>query len=297
MWSPTKPFLFLLQVCKPFYCCKIKSNYLCLVVLPCPGVLCECLAGCFDAFCLFILLLSGDVELNPGPTVSEQLETIILSQRDMVARLVSIEQRLEQPAASANERLTTIGHRIEALPFSAQKLEQCEATIESLKFQVVTLLDKVDDLKNRSHRNNLFVYGVNEEDNETLASIKKAVIEDLFKSKMVVKVASVERIHRLGKKVANKSRPVIIKFFDYNEKMLLMKNAPKLKGTKISVSEDYSRRVQAIRKQLWQTVKDNRTPDDKIFFRYDKLTLNNDVYAWDHVNNTRIKVTSARAEK
>ncbi|CAN7941741.1 unnamed protein product [Ixodes hexagonus] len=297
MRSPTNPFLFLLQVCKPFYCCKIKSNSLCMVVLPCPGVLCECLVGCFDAFCLLILLLSGDVELNPGPTVSEQIETILLSQRDMTARLASIEQRLEQSAASANERLTSIEHRIEALSFSAQKLEQCEASIESLKSQVVTLLDKVDDLENRSRRNNLIVYGINEEDNETLSSIRKAVIEDLFKSKMGVNVASVERIHRLGRKAANKSRPVIIKFFDYNEKMLLMKNAPKLKGTKISVSEDYSRRVQEIRKQLWQTVKDNRTQDDKVFLRYDKLILNNDVYAWDNVNNTRIKVSSARAEK
>ncbi|CAN7977806.1 unnamed protein product [Ixodes persulcatus] len=296
MRSPTNPFLFLLQVCKPFYCCKIKSNYLCLVVLPCPGM-CECLAGCFDAFCLFILLLSGDVELNPGPTVSEQLETILLSQRDMSARLASIELRLEQSAASANERLTSIEHKIEALSFSAQKLEQCEATIESLKCQVVTLLDKVDDLENRSRRNNLIVYGINEEDNETLASIKKAVIEDLFQSKMGVNVASVERIHRLGRKAANKSRPVIIKFFDYNEKMLLMKNAPKLKGTKISVSEDYSLRVQAIRKKLWQMVKDSRTPDDKVFLRYDKLILNNDVYAWDNVNNTIIKVSSARADK
>lgn len=267
-----------------------------MVVLPCPGVLCECVAGCFDALCLLVLLLSGDVELNPGPSIEQQLSAIMTSQKALASSLKTIEQRLEESASSTNLRLVAIEQRIETLALSAGKLEQCEATIDNLKGQVSALSDKVDDLENRSRRNNLIVYGTQEEVNETAVSMRKAVIEDLFEAQLGVAVNSIERLHRLGRKMTNRSRPVIIKFFDYNEKMKLMKNAFKLKGTRISLSEDYSRKVQMIRKQLWQTVRDTRTPDDKVFLRYDKLIVNDDVYAWDQEKCTRIKVSATRKQ-
>lgn len=65
------------------------------------------------------------------------------------------------------------------------------------------------------------------------------------------------------------------------KKKWLLKNAAKLKETRISVSEDYSRRIRTVWKQLWQTVKDNRTPNEKIFLRNDKLIINSEVYTWD----------------
>lgn len=100
-----------------------------------------------------------------------------------------------------------------------------------------------------------------------------------------------ERIHRLGRKAPNKSRPVILRLYDFNQKLDILKNARKLKGTSISISDDFSRRVQMIRKQLWMTVKDSRRPEDKVSLRYDKLVINNETYIWDMDQMRRVKIT------
>lgn len=80
------------------------------------------------------------------------------------------------------------------------------------------LRSKIDDLENRSRRNNLVIYGLKETDEETPASLRKQVIDDVFSSKMGVKVACVERIHRVGTKKQIAKRPVILRLYDYNVK-------------------------------------------------------------------------------
>ncbi|CAN8029883.1 unnamed protein product, partial [Ixodes persulcatus] len=263
---------------------ELKSDCLCLIVLPCPGVLCDCIAGCFDSFCFLILLLSGDVELNPGPTVDEQLAQIIESQKENSKELKSIQGKLDSHISETDKRLTSIEEKLESFSRTVERVDDCEHAVNNLNHQVATLMSKIDDLENRSRRNNLIVYGVNERETETPNSLREFVLTGIFEEKLGVKVSSLERIHRLGKKTPNKTRPVILRLFDFNEKMELLRNAKKFKETKISVSEDFSLKVQNIRKQLWATVKDKRKPEDKVYLKYDKLIINQDVYVWDDEN-------------
>ncbi|XP_064488326.1 uncharacterized protein LOC135400418 [Ornithodoros turicata] len=66
MRPPYLPLLFLIQVGpSPHYHCLI-SNDLCLVVLPGPKVLSILYSDCLTVL-RQLLLLSGDMELNPGP--------------------------------------------------------------------------------------------------------------------------------------------------------------------------------------------------------------------------------------
>ncbi|XP_075550954.1 uncharacterized protein LOC142584669 isoform X1 [Dermacentor variabilis] len=52
-----------------------KSDDICLLLFPCPVVLCETVHDCFSV--AFLLLCSGDIETNPGPTTrSESLSEI-----------------------------------------------------------------------------------------------------------------------------------------------------------------------------------------------------------------------------
>lgn len=57
----------------------------------------------------------------------------------------------------------------------------------------------------------------------------------------------------LGRKFEDKPSPVIMKFLDYREKTSVLKNALKLKGTTMSMSEEFSNRVREIRKHLWKS--------------------------------------------
>ncbi|XP_072143807.1 uncharacterized protein [Dermacentor andersoni] len=90
--------------------CEFKSDSLCLVVLPCPGVLLECFTECFDSIRLLALMLSGDVELNPGPGIAEQLEEILQNQKASSCELKAIGVKLDSHITA-----TTLEIKVESL--------------------------------------------------------------------------------------------------------------------------------------------------------------------------------------
>ncbi|KAH7979523.1 hypothetical protein HPB49_009750 [Dermacentor silvarum] len=96
------------------------------------------------------------------------------------------------------------------------------------------------EYENRSRRNNLLVFGIKESASETDIDLKEAVVKKVFQDKLGVEIKTVERIHRLGRIKKGKTRPVIMRFYDYKEKEHVMKNCYKLKGSSYSVSNDYA---------------------------------------------------------
>lgn len=137
------------------------------------------------------------------------------------------------------------------------------------------------DLEDRSRRRNLVIFGYTEPEIEDSADLRKRVVDGLFKEKLGVTVTSVERLHRLGAKRGDKPRPVILNFYDYNEKMLVLKNCPKLKGSPISIGQDYCRATLDVRSKLWNQAKEYKSQGRKVSLDYDKLRVDDDIYVWD----------------
>lgn len=108
--------------------------------------------------------------------------------------------------------------------------------------------------------------------------------------KLSVTCDAIERCHRLGIPAEGKIRPVIFKLIDFRDKILILKNVSKLKGTRIFVNEDFSPRIRGIRKQLWLSTAEFRRNGAKVRLRYDHALVNNDRYSWDSTNNMLIKV-------
>ena len=59
----------------------------------------------------------------------------------------------------------------------------------------------------------------------------------------------IKRAHRTGKKNKNRSQPIVAQFSFYKDKMNILKNSKKLKDTRFSIYEDFSREIAAIRKE------------------------------------------------
>lgn len=86
--------------------------------------------------------------------------------------------------------------------------------------QMVTQI--IDDLENRSRRNNLLIFGLNNTENETAMDLSESVKCNVF-DKVNVNPRSIERMHRLGKK-RRSCRPVIVRLYDREEKMAILRN-------------------------------------------------------------------------
>lgn len=153
---------------------------------------------------------------------------------------------------------------------------------------------KLADLEDRSRRSNLVVFGVSEPPNETESDLKRKVITEIFSDKLGVICESVGEIHRLGKHIGN--RPVILFFQNFTEKMKVLKNASKLKGTKIFIQNDYSQHTLQKRKLLWESAKTDKFQGKKVGLFHDKLKVDDDYYIWNETTNERQKLPPLKSQ-
>lgn len=272
------PFVYLPQVSRRYDKC-IRSNYLCLIVLPCPRQVC----ALWSDMCTCIkelLLLSGDIETNPGPDMNK-----IMKQLQVIA---------DDIKEIKEERLKSIEGKLEQVTLLEKKITSCVSQVTNLQKTVQYLELKIDDLENRSRRSNLLVYGVPEEADEHPETLEQTISEQILKNILKIKPVPIERIHRIGKQNAQKPRPVMLKLLDLRDKVTILRNCTKLKGTTFSVGEDFSNRVRYIRKMLWQIAKTKKEAGDKVFLVCDKLKVNEDLYRWDDDTNDIVLVSAGR---
>lgn len=112
-----------------------------------------------------LLLVSGDVELNPGPLTKDELallKSLQDGQAEIINELKSIDASCSKHEAmikEINEKLGKTTQEIEGLNKSAS--EQTNA-ITSLTQRVKDLQSRNNRLENRSRQQNLVFYGVDD---------------------------------------------------------------------------------------------------------------------------------------
>ena len=112
--------------------------------------------------------------------------------------------------------------------------------------------------KQYSRRNCLILHGLEEESN---GNTNQRVLDVLSQSMgETIYIQDIDQTHRLPRKTpGEKSRPVIVKFLRYNTRDLIYKNKKKLKGSRISITEN----VTAKRIRILQRARE----DDRFIYR------------------------------
>ncbi|XP_037556826.2 uncharacterized protein LOC119433643 [Dermacentor silvarum] len=285
--SPNVPLL--VQVGERKY--GFHSDYLCLIVLPCPRRLVHCICDCFS-MAFLLLRLSGDIESNPGPITEKMFEEMINTQKEILAKISVIQENQTSSEARILEiqaRLLAMENKLLSVDESRKKLTDLESVVSDHETAMSSISRQLDGFENRSRRNNLIVRGIKEEVRETQETLLKKVNNDIFENKLGQKLNSIERIHRLEKKTTGKDRPVIMKLTDFRDKMKILQNCHKLKNTNISISEDYSKRVTEIRQKLWKSSDEERRNGMKVKLIFDKVKIGDVLYSWDEVTGGRVK--------
>ena len=134
------------------------------------------------------------------------------------------------------------------------------------------LCERLRDLEDRSRRDNLRIDGIAEVENETWEQTEE-ILHNLFKEKLELENISVERAHRVGNKGKNDKRTIVLKLASFKDKLKIISEARKLKGTNISINEDYSKETLEIRKEKWKEVKELRKNGTYAILVYDKVVI------------------------
>ena len=132
------------------------------------------------------LIMAGDIELNPGPPGSHG------------------RRGNQQARGHGNQGVRT---RQATLSFKGtdednilQRLEVLEEKVICLERENRWLTNKLDALENQSRRNNLVIYGLQEDTKETWEKSEEKVKKFIKEELNVTCELSVERAHRLGRK-------------------------------------------------------------------------------------------------
>ncbi|XP_040359365.1 uncharacterized protein LOC121047824 [Ixodes scapularis] len=286
MMTPNIPLLFTVQVGVHKIPYSIRSNNVCLVVLPCPRT-------CLKRFRDLLLLLSGDVERNPGPMSKPEAESLaniesIVSQlhagqssiMSQLKELNDEQKRTNDSISALTARVGIIESDLVICKSKMNSAEELEQKLESVLLEMASLKRRSDDAESRSRRSNLIFFGFKDTTKETWAESEKLVL-DLCSDKLGLQIdpATIDRAHRIGRFNPAKNRPVVVKFSQFKLKDAVLGSAFKLKDTGISVSEDYPQNVQFARKSLLDFA---RTQGNRFHLRVDKLYIGEKQFLFDY---------------
>ncbi|XP_075534317.1 uncharacterized protein LOC142568133 [Dermacentor variabilis] len=279
------PFLFVVQVGKhPALHAKRSSN-ICLLLFPGPLVI---LCDFFE--CIYVvklLMLAGDVEQNPGPQ-KEILDAIAaLSAKSdarhtevigMLSEVRANQQKLEEKVSSLASRLATVESLVESYEANQNGVDLPRVVDEAVRDQTAAITSRLDELEDRSRRDNLIFYGIPDVPAENWSESETKIRNCLTNLLQITLIdEAISRAHRLGTYAVNKHRPIIVKFSSSKLKQKVFTERKKFKGSGISVSEDFCRATHLSQKKL---IEFGKASGQKYVLRLNRLQIDKKTYVY-----------------
>ena len=211
----------------------------------------------------------------------KSLDTIEKSLHEVKTQVTQLEDKYKQMETSRQydaQVMTELSQKqstIDKLLVDMKEVQKSQETKETeLRTQML-------DLKCREMRDNLLFYNIDEERGETSDDCARKVLK-LIEESMEVQNAQSEiklhRAHRIGKFDRTKTRPIVAKFTYYPDREKVREAAPKLRGSKYGVSQQFPKEIQDKRRALVPIMKQAREEGKEAYISVDKLYINGQLY-------------------
>lgn len=251
------------NACKVFVSAKAGSN----------NNECKC-AVIVAAAIISILLIIGNVEINPGPTSGSKSGSD--NNNDIKDFMIQINDRMN----GMSEQLRIILSQNEEVRAGHKELVEAnkvlDGKIAGVKSDVNLVKYSYKEYEKEVRRNNLVIFGVDELGYERNIDTCYIVLDILAKfCGMNISENVVNNAYRLGR---GRRRPIILKLNNFFVKEHILENVYKLKGSKIVIENDYTKEVREVRKCLVNFMKKARQQGMRASISHDKLRINGRFY-------------------
>ena len=160
-----------------------------------------------------------------------------------------------------------------------------------MRFDSQPINVRLDDLEDRSRRNNLRFEGISESYRENWEQTADHVGR-LVREKLGVEGdVAIQRAHRVGDPNSGRPRTIIANFLRFRDRQEILRNRHKLKNTDIYVNEDLCSASLAKRRQQLPELQRARREGKTAFFVHTKLVIKERVTA-DRGTPNALKLTS-----
>lgn len=258
------------------------------------------------------LVMAGDVETNPGPTGTrshtEQAKTkdkqaVLTFSDTSKPNFAEMMQEIRDLRQDLSSRIDGLGVKMDKNYTEMQgEIATLKEELEISRKDNEDMKRKIDDLENRSRRDNIVVHGICEATGEKWDDTEKKLCKTLSeKLSISVNADSFQRVHRIGK-WNKKGRPIVALCTSYKTKTAIMNAAKDVKPKGLYVNEDYSPMVRSARQQLNPLRKLNRERGCTTYLSFDKLIVKNtaegilSVYKYDAQMKTVVKIKETLIE-
>lgn len=162
---------------------------------------------------------------------------------------------------------------VKSIEFTQSELDVQKKENKELKEQFRSLMKKQNEQEDFNRRHNLRVVGVTENTGETWEQTTQK-ITNVLAQKLDIEVSQRDvEAHRVGPQLANKTRPIVVRFTNIGQRNATLRNGKKLKGSGIYFNEDLSEASrQRVRDQL-PLLKKARQEGKIAFFRGANLII------------------------
>ena len=219
------------------------------------------------------------------------LKDIWKMMQEMMTKLDKLD-RIEERMTAMNTEIKDIKTSLEYAHDEIEDLKKSDeshqetatanaAQVERLNKEFECQKNAIVDLKARSMRDNLIFYNIKESARENTTKIIHDLLEEKFNIEDASECVKIDRSHRIGKPrmgQTTKPRPIVAKFNYFQDKEYILRNARKLKGTNIGVSEQFPEEIIEIRKKLYPELKKARDEGKKAKLAYNKLIIEGQVF-------------------
>ncbi|XP_038156504.1 uncharacterized protein LOC119793395 [Cyprinodon tularosa] len=222
--------------------------------------------------------------LSPDRSYSDVLESIDKKLTSLDARLALVEvlhkefQALRESLEFSQAQLASVTAENEALKGEVTKL--AEGMIQ-LSGENRKMKESILDIQSRSMRDNLVFAGIAEQQDEDPEAIVRKFLQKKLKIPAdQVKNITFHRVHRLGGKKPDKSRPrpIVAKFEHYKQKEQVRSQGRELRGTDFSVNDQYPKEILDHRRALFPIRKKYISEGVRATVAVDKLYINGQLF-------------------
>ncbi|XP_077532471.1 uncharacterized protein LOC144144851 [Haemaphysalis longicornis] len=191
---------------------------------------------------------------------------------------------LEDRVTDVTERLATVENKVSTLERLTDDADTRRTVAEIVNCENSAVLSRLDDLEDRARRDNLIFHGIDDSHSDTWASAEEKVRELLTTTfSEQVPADGISRAHRLGSFVEKKCRPIIVKFASAKTKDRILSQRAKLKGTCITIQEDFCKATRYSRKKLHDF---GKATGKQYSLRYNKLYVGKQCYTYCSVTDS-----------
>ncbi len=218
----------------------------------------------------------GKVPVVNNISLSQDQWTALMSKLDKLDKIDKVAEDIEGLQVSMNYHAEVVEELRKNNESQRGQIEELVQQMVSVQAENTKLKEAFLDLEARSMRDNLMFYNLPEEEGEDC----ELKLTRFIKEEMEVGVEGLDlaRVHRIGVKKPNKTRPMVAKFQSFKKREEVRKAAPVLKGKKAGVSEQFPKEVAERRKELYPVMRQARNEGKRVRLQMDRLYIDGVLY-------------------